>query len=168
MIAHWLVAVAWAGALDVNAAGADELAQVPGLGPVKAAAIVAYRQQHGAFARWEDLDEVPGMGSASLAALRPFLVVRASTAPVPTQAPPVPLAADRTPFDPNRANTFELAALPGLSAALAEAIVADRDANGPFVDCADLGRVDGVGPATVAVLAERCRFGNARDPLSDP
>jgi competence protein ComEA len=37
--------------------------------------------------------------------------------------------------------------LPGFGKALAERIVADRKAHGPFRDIADLTRVPGIGPA---------------------
>ncbi|MBI4260014.1 MAG: helix-hairpin-helix domain-containing protein [Actinobacteria bacterium] len=50
--------------------------------------------------------------------------------------------------DINRASEQELAALPGIGAALARRIVAYRDANGPFFLVDHLKRVDGVGEAT--------------------
>ena len=53
------------------------------------------------------------------------------------------------PVDINRAGTTALVALPGIGASRAEAIVADRSANGPFASVDDLTRVRGIGPATV-------------------
>jgi len=47
--------------VDVNAADAQELDLLPGIGPKRAAAIVAYRARHGRFASLEDLAEVPGV-----------------------------------------------------------------------------------------------------------
>ncbi len=57
------------------------------------------------------------------------------------------------PLDPNRAGARALAFLPGLSRGLADAIVADREANGPYVDVADLVRVRGIGPKRLAKAA---------------
>lgn len=57
------------------------------------------------------------------------------------------------PLDPNRAGVRALAFVPGLSRRLAEAIVADREANGPFAGVADLERVRGIGPRRLARAA---------------
>ena len=59
--------------VNVNAAGADELAVLPGLGPATAARIVDHRREHGPFASLEDLLDVPGIGPATLDGLRPHL-----------------------------------------------------------------------------------------------
>jgi competence protein ComEA len=49
--------------VNINRADAAELqAKLTGVGPQKAQAIVAYRQQHGAFQRAEDLQNVKGIG----------------------------------------------------------------------------------------------------------
>jgi competence ComEA-like helix-hairpin-helix protein len=55
--------------LDVNAAGAEELVRLPGVGPVMAARIVAERQTGGPFASLEDLTRVPGVGAARVRVL---------------------------------------------------------------------------------------------------
>jgi competence protein ComEA len=54
------------------------------------------------------------------------------------------------PVDLNRATSRDLAGVPGLSARLAEAVVADREARGPFGAVDELVRVRGVGPARLA------------------
>lgn len=54
------------------------------------------------------------------------------------------------PVDINRANAETIAAnLKGVGPAKAEAIVAYRDANGPFKDADELTLVKGIGPSTV-------------------
>jgi competence protein ComEA len=52
--------------LDVNAATEEELCALPGIGAVKAAAIVNYRETHGPFESMEALDDVPGIGAATI------------------------------------------------------------------------------------------------------
>ena len=53
-------------------------------------------------------------------------------------------------IDPNLATVQELDRLPGVGAVVALAIGAERERTGPFRDAADLSRVRGIGPATVA------------------
>ncbi|CAN5375638.1 helix-hairpin-helix domain-containing protein [soil metagenome] len=59
--------------VNVNSAGADELCALPGVGPSTAAAIVAYRTEHGPFASVEALDGVKGIGPKKLEAMRPYV-----------------------------------------------------------------------------------------------
>ena len=49
--------------IDLNRADAQQLMQLPGIGEVKAAAILAYRAEHGAFRTVEELDEVRGISA---------------------------------------------------------------------------------------------------------
>lgn len=57
-------------ALDINTATLEELQQLDGVGPATAAAIVAYREQHGGFSSLDELDEVRGIGEVRLASIR--------------------------------------------------------------------------------------------------
>lgn len=57
--------------VDLNAATADQLDELPGIGPATAAAIIEYRERNGRFSSVEELVEVRGIGEAKLAALRP-------------------------------------------------------------------------------------------------
>ncbi len=56
--------------VNVNAATAEQLDVLPGVGPATAAAIVAHRLQHGPFQSVEQLADVRGIGPAKLDALR--------------------------------------------------------------------------------------------------
>lgn len=69
--------------VDVNAAAATELAQLPGLGPATAARIVAHRDTHGPFTSPAALLAVPGIGPVTLEAIRPHL----RSFPEPPEAP---------------------------------------------------------------------------------
>jgi competence protein ComEA len=57
--------------------------------------------------------------------------------------------------DVNTASAAEFEALPGIGPALAERIVDDRTANGPFRSPEDLGRVSGIGDKTLQGLLDR-------------
>jgi competence protein ComEA len=56
--------------IDLNAASVSGLQELPGVGPVLAARIVAHRDENGPFTTVEDLLDVPGIGEAKLAAIR--------------------------------------------------------------------------------------------------
>jgi len=56
--------------IDVNNANVEALLSLPGIGPQKAKAIVAYRESNGAFGVVEDLDAVPGIGPGTIANIR--------------------------------------------------------------------------------------------------
>jgi len=47
--------------ININAADVAELSLLPGIGPGRAARIIAYRQEHGPFKAVEDLARVPGI-----------------------------------------------------------------------------------------------------------
>lgn len=55
--------------VDLNRAGVGELDELPGIGPATAAAIVTDRELNGPFVSVDDLERVPGIGPAKLAAL---------------------------------------------------------------------------------------------------
>ena len=162
LLVSWLCALsAWAG-VNVNQAGASELESLPGIGPAKAAAIVAYRTDHGSFKNLTDLDQVPGIGPATLANIGPLVVFSADgEAADAAQTPTNTTKTSHTPaatdgINVNTAASPALESLPGIGPAKAAAIIADREANGPFSSCNDLQRVRGIGPATVANIAARC------------
>jgi competence protein ComEA len=68
-------APAAAGPVDLNAASAEALEGLPGVGPVIAARIVAWRTANGPFRSVDELGEVSGIGDAILAQVRALLRV---------------------------------------------------------------------------------------------
>lgn len=69
--------------VNINTAGETELAQLPGLGAATARRILDHRREHGPFASLDGLLDVPGIGPATLDAIRPHLrsIRRAKPAP---------------------------------------------------------------------------------------
>jgi competence protein ComEA len=61
--------------INVNTASETELEDLPGVGPVTAAAIIDYRTQNGPFAAVDDLIDVSGIGPSTLEQIRPFATV---------------------------------------------------------------------------------------------
>ena len=64
-------------------------------------------------------------------------------------------------IDINTASASALEALPGIGPSKASAIVADREANGPYSSCSDLTRVKGIGSATVSNIGSACTISAA-------
>lgn len=64
--------------VDINAATADELMTLPGIGQAKASAILSYRSEHGAFGTPEDLLQVKGIGETLLQKIRPYVTTGGS------------------------------------------------------------------------------------------
>ena len=65
-----------AGPIDLNAATATQLRQLPSIGPKTAARILAHRQQHGPFKKVEELQQISGVGPRTIERLRPLLLVK--------------------------------------------------------------------------------------------
>lgn len=63
------------GKLNLNTATVDQLDALPGVGPVTAQKIVAWRTEHKRFTKVAELQEVPGIGPKSYADLEPLVTV---------------------------------------------------------------------------------------------
>lgn len=61
--------------ININSATAAELETLPGIGPVTAGKIIAYREANGPFARIEDIQDVPGIGPKTFDAIRDLIAV---------------------------------------------------------------------------------------------
>jgi competence protein ComEA len=59
--------------IGINSATAGQFDSLPGIGPVMAARIVAYRTSHGAFTSIDDLRKVPGMGKSKFENLKAYI-----------------------------------------------------------------------------------------------
>lgn len=137
--------------LELNAASAAELEQLPHIGAVLAERITAYRDQIGGFSNREQLLEVEGIGEATLYEIYDLLYLENETFPEPEPEPepagaPAPAAAPQPaetappateppaaaapavtfPLDLNQATAAELEQIPGMQPELAEKIVAFR------------------------------------------
>ena len=64
-----------AGPLDLNSATQADLEELPGVGPVTAGRILAWREERGRFTSVEELLEVSGIGERTLEQLEPHVTV---------------------------------------------------------------------------------------------
>ena len=138
--------------VDFDRAPVQELMRLPRVGPSLAKAIVADREQRGAFGGLEGLDRVVGVGPALMRAVQPF----ASFSGSPTATGTVGDLAGMV--DVNRAGVDELQTLPGIGPSRAANLLAYREVHGPFATLESLTGVPGIGPGTVARLRGRIRL----------
>jgi len=61
--------------INLNTASAQQLEELPGVGPVLAGRIVEWRTSNGLFTSVDDLNEVSGIGDTTMAELRPLVQV---------------------------------------------------------------------------------------------
>ena len=61
--------------MDLNSAGPETLATLPGIGSVKADAIVSFRAENGPFASIDGLLAVPGIGPRLLESVRGLIAI---------------------------------------------------------------------------------------------
>jgi competence protein ComEA len=61
--------------VDLNQASEAELMTLPGVGPARAKAILAFREAHGGFTSVSQLLRIKGFGRATLRRLRPLLTL---------------------------------------------------------------------------------------------
>lgn len=62
--------------ININTASAAEMDKLPEIGPVKAQAIVDYRNANGRFAAPEDIEKVKGIKEGTFAKIKDYIVVR--------------------------------------------------------------------------------------------
>lgn len=63
------------GLLNINQASESDLMQLPGIGQVKAAAIVTYRNSNGPFSSIEEIKNVPGIKEAAFEKIKGMITV---------------------------------------------------------------------------------------------
>lgn len=83
--------------INLNTANAEQLQEVPGIGPATAEKILKMRKSYGPFKSVDDLRAIRGIGPKRLEKMRKYLTVAPPVPPrhekppaVPAKAPPAP------------------------------------------------------------------------------
>ncbi len=136
--------------VDIDKASVRELERLPGVGPGLARKIIADRESRGPFGALEGLDRVPGIGPSLLARIAPAAAFSGTPRVVAASGAGMAPSASSAGLDINTAPESALQTLPGVGPAKAKAIVAYREAHGPFASVQGLEAVPGFGPTLVA------------------
>lgn len=136
--------------IDPNAATAEELERLPGIGPAKGFAIVEERRRSGPYRTPADLGRVPGIGPAVLERIAPHLALRPSPVSRPGSGD-----SSMARVNLNVAGRDELMSLPGIGPARADSILAFRDRHGGFRRPEELLNIPGIGAAILRALQGR-------------
>lgn len=110
--------------VDINFATAEELQDLPGIGPVLSQRIVEHRERRGGFADANALEQVFGIDSVLVDRIAPFIIV--SEVPAPPER-------ERIVVSLNQADSTQLTLLKGIGPAFARRIVEYRTRLGGFI-----------------------------------
>ncbi|MDD2743586.1 MAG: ComEA family DNA-binding protein [Rhodocyclaceae bacterium] len=95
IISGWLLCIGLAFAqVNINSATLEQLDGLKGIGPTKAQAIIDYRKKNGPFKSVDDLQNVPGIGPATLKDVRGDVMISGVTR-VPEAAPKTEKASEK-------------------------------------------------------------------------
>ena len=145
--------------LDLNAATAEELETLPGVGAILAERIVSYREAVGGFQTLEELQQVNGIGSGIYSQIAPYLFIigelqtispEPDTQPSESSEPTMPeekMASDSESIphlDINIATAEDFQKLPNVTPEQAEAIVRLRTQIQYFQNIYELLYADGM------------------------
>lgn len=147
--------------IDINTASREELMDLSGIGEILADAIIAYREQYGAFANPEEIMQVSGIGEGIFAAIADRIYVQDPQYPVDPQSfddeiyeenvydetnaavqdnteKNVPELEEVIPIDLNTADAELLMLLPYVDEAVAKEIIELREKIGGFSNTYEL------------------------------
>lgn len=138
------------GLININTATAGQLTELNGIGDVKAAAIVEYRERHGNFSSVDELLNVSGIGEKTLDNIRAYITV-GNTAATGTQSTTAARAqADNSRLiNINTATAGQLTELSGIGDVKAAAIAEYRTKHGNFSSVDELLNVSGISEKTL-------------------
>lgn len=138
--------------IDLNKADLEQLMSLPGIGTVKAKAIISYRQAHGNFNSIDDLINVTGIGPSTLEKIRDYVTVSK------TNEVQINMNNELKKININEADEKQLEKLPGIGPSKAKRIIEYREKNGKFKSLDELLNVNGIGPKTLEKIENYLAF----------
>jgi competence protein ComEA len=144
--------------ININTATAEELAQLPGIGPSTAQKIVEYRQQIGKFTSIEQLLDVPRVGTLTLQRITPYITLggeeKTSLVSPPAVVQPEKIIEEKQKFNLNTITEEELVNL-GFSSTAAKNVIRYRIKVGKFKSIDELYKIPYVDHSVVDKIKEK-------------
>ena len=144
--------------ININTATAQELAQLPGIGPSTAQKIVEYRQQIGKFTSIEQLLDVPRVGTLTLQRITQYITLGEEEKPSPVSPPAVvqleKIIEEKQKFNLNTVTEEELVNL-GFSSTAAKNVIRYRIKVGKFISVDELYKIPYVDHSVVDKIKEK-------------
>jgi len=143
--------------VNINTAGLEKLVKLPGIGPVKAQAIIEYRENIGKFESINEITKVKGIGKVTMAKIESYLEIIGDSTEVKSFQSSEPDKAITTKININTASLNELILLPGIGEKKAQAIIKYREEVGDFKTKDEINNVKGIGDITYEKMKEKIK-----------
>ncbi len=140
---------------NINNADIEDLIKVPGIGQVKAKAIIDYRENIGEFKSLKELTEVKGIGEKTLEKILPYLETIGDSTEIITSIDSDDLKEVSGKININTASLSELISLPGIGEKRAQKIISYREKAGGFENIEDIMNVKGIGEGIYTKIKDR-------------
>ena len=130
--------------ININKADINNLSKLPGIGEIKAKAILDYRNNIGEFQSLIELTKVKGIGNKTLVKILPYLEMIGDSTEIQAFLSPYSVRITEN-ININNASLLELISLPGIGEKKAQSIIEYREKVGIFKSKEDIKKVKGIG-----------------------
>ena len=130
--------------ININNADLENLMKLPGIGQIKAKAIMDYREKIGEFTSLKELTKIKGIGEKTFEKILPYLKTIGDSTEIITFIPDN-LKEVSGKININTASISELISLPSIGEKRAQKIIEYRENIGDFKNTEDIKKVKGIG-----------------------